>query len=174
MAIAEPTQNVKAVKATIYLGNIPLEVYQLPDGSYKLYTPSVTSAIDRESPDLLRFLKGKSPQALPYKDYNLVHAPSVEIEGEAIFIKPIPVFLATSYWLYWAMKGNKMAQALAQACMMESLERRADKAFSTQRSETEYNQRFAQTWEEFLSEDRMEIETRRLPGDDFYYPIGIN
>jgi hypothetical protein len=168
------TEGALAIRATIYLGNIPLDVYQMPDSSYKLYAESVTKVIDKPGRDLLNFLQGKSLQALPFNNYNLVHAERVEVEGQGGFIKPIPVKLATSYWLYRAIKGNVKAQALAQACMVESIERRADKAFSIKRSETEYNQRFGELWEEVVSENRCEVQARRLPGDDLYLPVGIN
>ncbi len=36
----------KAVKATIYLGKIPLDVDQTDDGKYHLHMESVTGAID--------------------------------------------------------------------------------------------------------------------------------
>jgi hypothetical protein len=165
------SQGTKAVQVTIFLGNIPLDVYQLPDQSYKLYTESVTGAIDKQGQDLLNFLRGKSLQALPFKDYNLVHAPKVEVEGQGGFIKPIPVSLATSYWLYQAFKGNLKAQAIAQACMIESIERRADIAFNLKRTEEEYNKRFE---EAILLYNRDDVAARRLPGDDLYLPSGIN
>lgn len=156
----------KAVQVTIYLGSIPLDVYQMPDGSYKLYAESVTKVIDREGRDFLNFLRGKSLQALPFNDYNLVHASRVEVEGQGGFIKPISVNLATSYWLYRAVKGNILAQALAQASMMESIERRADEAFNIKRTEAEYNRRFSKLWEEVVTDNRWEVQARRLPGDD--------
>jgi len=165
------SQGTKAVKAIIYLGNIPLDVYQLPDSSYKLYAESVTAAIDKQGRDLLNFLRGKSLQALPFKDYNLIHAPKVEVDGQGGFIKPIPVPLATSYWLYRAFKGNIKAQAIAQACMIESIERRADMAFNLKRTEEEYNKRFEEI---ILIYNREEVVTRRLPGDDLYLPLGVN
>ena len=168
------TPTKKAVKATINLGDIPLDVYQLPDGSYQLYTESITDAIAQEHKDLLTFIKGKSEQALPFKGYNLLHAPRVEVEEEEIYIKVAPIRLATSYWLYRAIKGNKKAQALVQASIVETIERRADKAFSIKRSETEYNKLFTETMEQILIENREEISERRLPGDDLYYPDEIN
>lgn len=168
------TESVKAIQATIYLGDIPLDVYQIPNSGYKLYAKSVTNVIDRQGRDLLDFLRGKSLQALPFKGYNLVKAESVEVKGRGGFIKPIPVKLATSYWFYRAIKGNIKAQALAQACMAESIERRADKAFSIKRSEAEYNQRLGKFWEEIVAENRWEVQNRRLPGDDLYLPPGIN
>ena len=165
------SQGTKAVKATIHLGSIPLDVYQLPNGSYKLYAESITDAIDRQGRDLLNFLRGKSPQALPFKDYNLVQAQKIEVEGQGSYIKPIPVPLATSYWLYRAIKGNEKAQLLAHACMIESIERRADMAFNLKRTEEEYNKRFDKV---ILLYNREEVTARRLPGDDLYLPPGIN
>lgn len=43
----------KAAKATIYLGSIPINVYQMPDSSYKLYWESITSVVDQPNDDLL-------------------------------------------------------------------------------------------------------------------------
>lgn len=168
------TSTKKAEKTTIYLGSIPLDVYQMPDSSYKLYIESVTAAIERPSNDLLRFLSGKSPQALPYKDRNLLQEPMIEVEGYGGYIKPIPVELATAYWLYRAIKGNIIAQALIQSSLAESIERRADIAFEFQRTEQEYNQQFGDRLEEFLAYNKQEVNDRRLPGDDLYLPPGIN
>jgi hypothetical protein len=170
-------QRLKATKATIHLGNIPLNVYRDLDGSYKLHVESVTEIIGKEKRDLvyfIEFLKKNSPKILPYKDYNIVHAETVLVEGEEKFIKPIPIALATSYWQYEAFKGNPKAQALARASMIESIERRADQAFGDQRTEIEYNQRFQETWESVLEENRQDIIDRRTLADDLYYPLDIN
>jgi hypothetical protein len=164
----------RAEKAVIYLGSIPLDVYQMPDGSYKLYVESVTAAVSRPNNDLLRFLRGKSPQALPYKDKNLLQDPMIEVEGYGGYIKPVPVDIATAYWFYQAIRGNPIAQAIIQASLVESIERRADTAFIFKRTEEEYNQKFGATLEQFLSYTRTEIVDRRLPGDDLYLPPGIN
>ena len=72
------------------------------------------------------------------------------------------------------MKGNQIAQALVQACMIESIERRADKEFEFQRTEEEYNRRWSDKFEEILNALRQDIEERRLLSDDLYYPDGIN
>ncbi|YAF99525.1 MAG: hypothetical protein AB3A66_29880 (plasmid) [Nodularia sp. CChRGM 3473] len=164
----------KAVKATIHLGSIPIDVYQMPDGSYKLYMESVTEAIKRPNNDLLRFVQSKSPQALPYKNRNLLQEPMIEVEGYGGFVKPIPVELATTYWLYRAINGNEIAQALVQASLIESIERRADTAFVFKRTEEEYNQRFGERLEDILAYNREEVEDRRLPGDSLYLPRRIN
>ncbi|HEY9695643.1 MAG TPA: hypothetical protein V6D15_25985 [Oculatellaceae cyanobacterium] len=164
----------KAVKETIYLGSIPLDVYLMPDGTYKLYAESVTGVLNQKGIDLIRFMNGRSRQALPFKGYNLIHAETIEVEGEGGWIKPIPVNLATAFWLYKAIQGDEKAQLLAQACMAETIERRADIAFKFKRTEEEYNQKFGERLEKALTYNRQEMNNRRLPGDDFYLPTGIN
>jgi len=167
-------QTKTAEKAIIYLGSIPIDVYQMPDSSYKLYSESITSAIQRPNNDLLRFLQGKSPQSLPYKNRNLLQEPMIEVEGYGGYIKPIPVELATAYWLYRAIKGNLTAQAIVQASLTESIERRADLAFNLKRTEEEYNQKFSDRLESILTYNRNEVRERRLIGDNLYLPDDVN
>lgn len=165
---------VKAISATILLGAIPLVVYQLPDGGYKVDAIGVMGAVDKQKQSLTRFINGKSPLALPFSSYNFTQAESIPVVGDAQLIKPIPIALATAYWLNEVSKGNQKAQALVQASMAESIERRADVAFSIKRTEPEYNLRFAETYESILLENRQEVIERRLPGDDLYLPDWIN
>lgn len=170
--MSKSEQAVTAVKATIKLGSIPVDVYQMPDGSYKLYVESITSAIGKPNNDLRSFLSGKSPQALPYKNKNLLKG--LEVEEYGGYIKSVPIELATAYWLYHTIRGNLIAQAIVQAALVESIERRADTAFKFKRTEEEYNQKFGERLEPFLAESRKEIQERRLPADDLYLPPGIN
>lgn len=165
---------VKAISATILLGAIPLHVYQLPDGGYKVDAIGVMGAVDKNGNALTKFLTGKSALALPFNGYNFTQAPSIPVEGNAQFIKPIPIALATAYWLNEATKGNVKAIALVQASMAESIERRADVVFNLKRTESEYNLRFGKFFESVMSENRQEVIERRLPGDDLYLPEGIN
>ncbi|MEG4442081.1 hypothetical protein QUB47_07585 [Microcoleus sp. AT9_B5] len=90
---------VKAISATILLAAIPLIVYQLPDGGYKVDAIGVMGAVDKQKQSLTRFITGKSPLALPFKRYNFTQAQSIPVEGNAQLIKPIPIALATAYWL---------------------------------------------------------------------------
>lgn len=165
---------VKAISATILLGAIPLSVYQLPDGGYKVDAIGVMGAVDKKGNALTRFLTGKSALALPFNGYNFTQAPSIPVYGNAQLIKPIPIPLATAYWLNQANKGNQKAQALVQASMAESIERRADAAFSIKRTEPEYNVRFGKSFESVMLGNRQDVIDRRLPGDDLYLPEGIN
>lgn len=146
----------------------------MPDGSYELYSESVTDVIDRPRNDLLRFVNGKSPQALPYKGKNLLQKPMIEVEGYGGYIKPVPVKLATAYWFYQAIKGNPIAQAIIDASLQETIERRADLVFKFKRTEEEYNQKFGERLEQALNYNRKEVQNRRLPGDDLYLPPEIN
>ena len=66
------------------------------------------------------------------------------------------------YWLHEVSKGNVKAQALVQASMAESIERRADAAFSIKRTEREYNVRFGKFVESVMLENRKEVIKRRL------------
>lgn len=167
---------VKAISATILLGAIPLVVYQLPDGGYKVDAIGVMGAVDKKGSALTRFITGKSALALPFNGYNFTQAQSIPVYGNAQLIKPIPIPLATAYWLHEATKGkgNQKAQALVQASMAESIERRADVAFEVKRTQIEYNLRFTETYQSILLENRQEVTDRRLPGDDSYLPEGIN
>lgn len=168
---------MEAKKETIYLGNIPLNVYQMPDGTYQLSLDSVTEVIGKKRGDLMVFMQSHSSLALPFKEYNIFKATLVRIKGPEQFFKPIPIKLATSYWHYGSKKGNRKADALVQACMIESIERRADKIFRVRRTEKEYNKRWFNNYqesEEILNDLRQEIKDRRLPGDDDCLPMGIN
>ncbi|MEG4251808.1 hypothetical protein [Microcoleus sp. Pol10D4] len=165
---------VKAISATILLGAIPLHVYQLPDGGYKVDAIGVMGAVDKKGSALTKFLAGKSALALPFGGYNFTQAQSIPVEGNAQLIKPVPIALATAYWLNEATKGNVKAQALVQASMAESIERRADVAFTIKRTESEYNLRFGKSFESVMLGNRQDVIDRRLPGDDLYLPEGIN
>ena len=128
----QPTE--KARKAVVNLGDIPLDVYQLPNGDYRLYSASVAQAIDKRRYNLSQFLDGKSPEALPHKGLNLSQISDVLVEGQGNSIKPIPVEVAIAYWRYWDKKGNQKAGAIISACIAESIERRADLAFGIGRN----------------------------------------
>jgi hypothetical protein len=66
------------------------------------------------------------------------------------------------------------ADTCLEASMAESIERRADAAFEVKRTQIEYNLRFTQTYQSVLLENRQEVIERLFPGDDLYFPKGIN
>lgn len=130
----------KAIKTTIVLGNIELDVYQMPNGEYKLSQTQVAEIIGNEEYSFRQFLKGKSPEALSHKGFR--SGKFLASDGNEKK-NAIPIKVATSYWKYHYKKGNPIAECLIDACLEEAIERRADKAFGVQRSEEEYNIRFA-------------------------------
>lgn len=137
------SETYKAKGTTIILGTVLVEVFQLPNGEYRLSQTQVTEAIGKRNRSIIEFLGGKSQEALPYKGFEL--SESLAVEGANKPITPIPISIATAYWRYWDKKGNPQATAIIDGCVQEAIERRADVAFGVYRSEEEYNQRFNTT-----------------------------
>ncbi len=129
----------KAKRRTIHLGDIPLEVFQLPSGEYKLSQTQAAEAIEKDERSFREFLGSKSPEALPYKGFE---SAKLAVEDSNVPINPIPVRLAIAYWTKESLARNVISIRLLAACAVETIERRADKAFGVQRTEDEYNQRF--------------------------------
>lgn len=130
---------IKATRATIELGDIPLEVFMLPSGKYRLSELQATEAVDKTNGYIRDFLKSKSPEALPWKGYT---AEKIGIEKDhdgrgASRINAIPIELAVAFWVKEAVSGNPKAARLLGACAVESIERRADAAFGVSKSEGE-------------------------------------
>jgi len=123
-----------AERATIYLGNIPLEVFMLPDGQYVLSQTQVAEAVGKTEVSFRDFVTSKSPEALPYKGFRPA---KLSIKGNNIKINTIPIDVASAYWTKEAIVGNVTAARLLGACTAESIERRADSAFGVQRAEEE-------------------------------------
>lgn len=127
-------------RAVIKLGDIELDVFQMPDGSYQLSETGCETAVNKTERSIRNFLRGKSPQALPYKGF---HAGKLSVQGEPMKINGIPFELAIAYWTKEAMSSNLQAIALLGACAAEALERRADKAFAIDKTEEQRNADFA-------------------------------
>jgi len=131
-------KTIKASRATILLGDILINVYQMPDGSYKLAGRNVTDAIEEAANTLTRYYGVKSLKDLPGADLSLLQVKAET--GESL--TPVSLTDATKYWRDRSKKGNLIADAIIDAVLIESIERRADAAFGVQRSEEERNQRF--------------------------------
>ena len=129
---------IKAVRATINLGDIELDVFQLPDNEYRLSQTQVEQAVEKPERSFRDFLASKAPEAIPHKQFR---SGKIHIEGNNVKVSAIPVEVAMAFWAKEARVGNLKAQAIAIACMIETIERRADAAFGKQRSLEEYNER---------------------------------
>jgi hypothetical protein len=120
---------------------MPIVVMQLPSGRYLLSKAGVAASIGKERQSTADFLQGDSREALPFKTFKPV---KVKVEGKkGAPAEAVPIELATAYWRYWDKQGNIEAGAIVDACIFESIERRADKAFGVSRTEDERNQDFA-------------------------------
>jgi hypothetical protein len=132
----------KATRATIKLGDIYLDVFQLPDGKYFLSLTQVAGAIDiplKRMSELreLNMAKTLCPQGFRMSE-------TIKVEGGTKPVTAISLDDASTYWTLAAFKTqNIKAIALVAACTAESLERRADAAHGVVRDEEERNDRMA-------------------------------
>jgi len=173
----QPSQPYKALRCSVYLGDILMTVFQLPNGSYCLSLSEVAAVIARHRGSLLQFLSSKSFKAMMSRDFALLQKlPKVPgelpIEGSAAPITPVSLEIATLYWSHWAAKGNSQAQVLMIALANHSLRELADDAFSVRRTHAERNQQLAedlspaniaqlQSFNQQLVQDSFETQTER-------------
>jgi hypothetical protein len=127
----------KAQRAQISIAGICVNVYFLPDATYRLAGKNVTDAIGVDHKSLGRTMRVKTLKALPHAGLNLI--PIKADSGESFI--PVAIEDAIVYWGIMATKGNQNAFALIVALATESLERRADSVFKIKRSEEEYEAR---------------------------------
>jgi len=144
------TTTIKAVRGLVALGDIPLNVYMLPNGEYKLAGRNVTDAIKEHAMSLSRLMGVKSLKDLPHADLSLSQ---IKAKTGETFI-PVSLLDASEYWLRAAIEGNPMAKAISMACMVESIERRADAFFGVNRSEGDRNRRVKTLIDSILSDPK--------------------
>ena len=133
----------KAKRATIALGDIPLDVFQLSDGNYCMSQTQVAEVVGKDERNAREFLQSKRAKALP----GIADTPAKNIEVDntgqtrgQTRIVPWPIGATAVYWYFQAKRGNKIAEPLIIACLCDSLLRRADEAFGVVRTMEEYNQ----------------------------------
>jgi hypothetical protein len=137
---------VERASQPIYLGDVEINVFRLPNGQYVLNKTDIAKAIGKAAQYVSDFLIGKSPQALPYKGLTFQKYP---VYNERTTIDAVSIELATAFWRYWDKRDNIKANLIIDACVSESIERRADKIFAVNRSEADYNQKFTQNLKSF-------------------------
>lgn len=138
--MAENNSTTKAQRAAIAIGNISINVYMLPDGSYRLAGRNITDAIEARPGSLTEKMGVKSLKDLPSNGLSLYEKSSIKsVTGESFI--PVSIDIAVQYWRMMDKAGNELAGALIDALIAESIERRADAAFGKIRSEEEYNER---------------------------------
>jgi hypothetical protein len=70
----------KAKRQTITLGDVPLDVFQLPDGSYVMSLTQVAESIGTQRQNVANFLTSKRLKSLQGIAYTPKENDSVEIE----------------------------------------------------------------------------------------------
>jgi len=135
------SESIKATRATVAIGDLIVDAFQLPDGSYRMSQTQLAEAVGKDEINARRFLISKSINTIRGESYTPdsieVSSPN-EIRGQTRF-NALPLDVVTAYWLYQSSQGNKQALALVWALLSESLERRFDDAFGMVRTEQERN-----------------------------------
>lgn len=151
----------KAKRRPVNIGNIGVQGYQMPDGSYRMSQANAADAIEEPPVYALRFLQSKDSKALLGERYTDYTPEQIEVESDPgkrgqTRINALPLDVVSAYWLYRSYRGNKKAFALCLALMTETLERRFDAAFGVSRTNEEYDQRLSDRVEQLQSDlDRL-------------------
>ena len=128
---------IKAQRGVLAIGDIEINVYLLPNGSYRLAGRNVTDAVGMRHGSLAEIMGVKSLKALPHADASLT---GVKADTGESFV-PVAIEDAVAYWAAMSNKGNRGASVLLQALAIESIERRADALFGKVRDEAERDAR---------------------------------
>jgi len=144
------TESVKAARSSVQLGNLTIDGFMLPDGSYRMSQTQAAEAVDLERRNVSDFLRSKAVKSLLGEGYTgtISEREEIEIEsepgkrGQSRFLA-MPLEVVSAYWLWQSHRGNKKALALCVALLTETLERRFDDAFGISRSEDDWNQRLS-------------------------------
>lgn len=130
----------KSERITIKMGGIPLDVFRLTDGQYRLSQAQTLETIGVAKSWFSSSAKsGSKPRKfLESKGFSgsatALSIPNNNGSGAAI-AKGLTIDDAVKVWSYFARNGNDLATDLLEACAAESIERRADAVFGVIRSE---------------------------------------
>ncbi len=138
------TDSTKATRATVTIGNLPIDGFMLPDGSYRLSLSQAADTIGLTARNAFDFLESKAFKSLAGKDYTVslseIEADDQQERGGSR-IRSLPLEVVVIYWLWQCYRGNKKALNLMVALGTEGLERRFDAAFGVTRTEKERDDR---------------------------------
>jgi hypothetical protein len=131
----------KASRAVITLGDIQLDVFQLPDESYRWSAKNITEAINIRHSRVAQICSSKQAQSLIGSKFEVADLSPIQLSSDVGNISGYSTEVAFFIWQYESMNGNKIAQSIVFASGVEALERRADAAFGIQRTEEARNLR---------------------------------
>ncbi len=133
----------KAKRATVQIGPLSVDGFQMPDGSYQMSQTSAADSVGLVRRNVSDFLRSKAIKSLLGEGYTCPIF-EIEVESEAqtrgqARINAVPLEAVVAYWHWQSYRGNKQALQLCMALATETLERRFDDAFGVERSESDRN-----------------------------------
>ena len=142
------TTEFKATRATVTIGSLVVDGFMLPDGSYRMSQTQVAEMVGLTERNTRDFLRGKAVKSLLGEDYIPAKIENITVETEGKYrgnpnINALSLDVVSVYWLYQALRGNKLAIPLCVALITETLERRFDNAFGVERSDQDRDQRLS-------------------------------
>jgi hypothetical protein len=169
--------NDKAKRATVQIGPLSVDGFQMPDGSYRMSITGAAESVSLTVSNASDFLRSKAIKGLLGSD-STPRISEVEVESAGQMtgqtrIRALPLDVVIAYWHWQSHRGNKQALQLCIALATETLERRFDAAFGVERSESERNailtQRLQQTesalealGEAYAEPDLLRMENEQL------------
>ncbi|WOD37346.1 hypothetical protein [Nodosilinea sp. E11] len=143
------TTGDKAKRATVAIGPLSVDGFQMPDGSYRMSQAQIAECIGTTPQNASNFLRSKAFKALRGRESTDQSFESIEVESAqqttgGTRINAVPLDVVWAFWLYQCSRGGQRAYQLLAALGLESLERHFDAAFGVERSESDRNALLAQ------------------------------
>lgn len=111
-----------------------------------------TKSINKGNNSIIRFLTNLTSKSLRAEVSAII---PIQFEGNNRPIQAIPLTVVSAFWMMQAGSGNKYAEALAYACIAESLERRCDVVFKAAKSEDEYESKAEANYQDYWQSSRV-------------------
>ena len=150
------TTHDKAQRATVQIGPLSVDGFQMPDGSYRMSQAGAAECIGTTPQNASNFLRSKAFKALQSGEstdqtFEVIEVESSQQATGGTRINAVSLDVVWAFWLYQCFRGNKQAYNLLAALGLETLERRFDEAFRVERSESERNNILTQRLQTDLS-----------------------
>jgi len=142
-------QVTKGERGVITVAGAEVEVFMLPDGSYRYSQASASKAIGLGRNDLNMYIERTNPSA---------GEGALTIQVKSARVKGLTDVAISQYWQWKAGNGNKQALALVTALNTEALQRRADTLYNITKSEVSYETQTAQLRTELLQQTVAEFD----------------
>jgi hypothetical protein len=141
--------NDKAQRATVQIGPLSVDGFQMPDGSYRMSQAGAAECIGTTPQNASNFLRSKAFKALQSGEstdqtFEVIEVESSQQATGGTRINAVSLDVVWAFWLYQCFRGNKQAYNLLAALGLETLELRFDAAFGVERSESDRNALLAQ------------------------------